>query len=261
MNEIDEFLNLIKNSNYIVAFTGAGISTESGIPQFRGKDGLWEKYKPEIYGNLLGIISQFLISPFKVVNFIYDFTYPILIAKPNISHIALTELEKIGKLKSIITQNIDNLHQKAGSKNVIELHGNLYRWRCKKCRKKEIMNEDGLKEFVEKLKTIKNRRDLTGYILKFIKCECGGRKRPDIIFFGEMLPFDEFKKAEDESKKADLFIIIGTSGIVRPACNLPYIAKENGTKIVEINKEESFRSISDLTFTQPSGEVLKYIKI
>ncbi len=260
MNELDEFLNFIRESKYVVAFTGAGISVESGIPQFRGDEGLWKKYKPEIYGTLPGLILQFTISPSKVVQFIYDFTYPILNSKPNISHIALSELEKKGCLKSVITQNIDNLHQKAGSKNVIELHGNLYKWKCKKCGRKEFIDEKILSEFIEGMKEIKGKRNLIRYILNFIKCDCGGRKRPDIVFFGELLPKEEFKKAEIESKRADLFIIIGTSGIVRPASDLPYIAKESGAKIVEINKEKSYyESISDLKFYQLSGEVLKYV--
>ncbi|MCM8785378.1 MAG: NAD-dependent deacylase [Candidatus Omnitrophica bacterium] len=260
MNELDEFINLIKNSNYIVVFTGAGISVESGIPQFRGgKEGLWEKYKPEIYGTLPGIITQFFISPKKVINFIYDFTYPILNAKPNISHISLFELEKMGKLKSIITQNIDNLHQKAGSKNVIELHGNLYKWKCKKCKKVEFICEESLKKFIEKIREIEGRKNLIRYILNFIKCECGGRKRPDIVFFGELLPENEYEKAERECKKADLFIIIGTSGFVRPASLLPYIAKENGAKIVEINLEKSYFNFSDLIFNNRSTEVFKYV--
>ncbi|HOM27299.1 MAG TPA: Sir2 family NAD-dependent protein deacetylase, partial [bacterium] len=212
MNEIEEFLGYIKNSKYIVAFTGAGISTESGIPQFRGQTGLWEKYKPEIYGTLPGLVTQFLISPSKVASFIYDFTYPILNAKPNISHITLSELEKKGYLKAVITQNIDNLHQEAGSRNVIELHGNIYKWKCKKCGKKEDIGKENLKEFVEKIKIIEGRRNLIKYISDFTRCNCGERKRPDIVFFGELLPEDEFKKAEEESKKADLFIIIGTSG-------------------------------------------------
>ncbi|MFN4228168.1 MAG: Sir2 family NAD-dependent protein deacetylase, partial [Candidatus Ratteibacteria bacterium] len=221
--------------------------------------GLWEKYNPQIYGTLPGIISQFFISPKKVIDFIYDFTYPILNAKPNISHIALFELEKKGKLKSIITQNIDNLHQKAGSKNIIELHGNLYKWVCKKCKKREIMTEDKLMKFVEEIKLIQGRKNLIRYILNFVKCECSGRKRPEIVFFGELLPEEEFRRAEQESKKADLFIIIGTSGFVRPASDLPYISKQNGAKIVEINLEESYFNISDLIFKKRSTEVFKYI--
>jgi len=260
MSKIDEFLNLIKKSKYIVAFTGAGISVESGIPQFRGKEGLWEKYSPEIYGTLPGLIFQFSIFPSKVVQFIYDFTYPILNAKPNISHIALSELEKKGYLKSIITQNIDNLHQKAGSKNVIELHGNFYNWRCKKCGKKEFIDEKRLIEFIEGMRKIKGKRNLIRYILNFVKCECGGKRRPDIVFFGELLPEEEFRKAEIESKRADLFIIIGTSGIVRPASGLPYIAKENGAKIVEINPEKSYYSdIIDLRFFNSSAVIFNYI--
>ncbi|MCS7180248.1 MAG: Sir2 family NAD-dependent protein deacetylase, partial [bacterium] len=188
MNEVDELLSLIKNSNYLIVFTGAGISTESGIPSFRGKEGLWAKYRPEIYGTFTGLISQFLIKPSNVVNFIFDFTSPILEAKPNISHICLAKLEEKGYLKSIITQNIDNLHSDAGNKNVIELHGNLYIWRCKKCENIEKIGKEKLSEFAKNLKKIQGRRELIRYINNFVKCKCGGRKRPDIVFFGEPLP-------------------------------------------------------------------------
>lgn len=261
MNEIEEFINLIKRSEYIVAFTGAGISTESGIPQFRGKKGLWEKYSPEIYGTLPGLISQFLIFPEKVTQFVFDFLYPILNAKPNISHFTLAEFEKKGYLKSIITQNIDNLHQEAGSKKVIELHGNIYRWRCKRCKKRKVIKKEELLEFIEKLKEIKGRKNIARFILNFIKCECGRRIRPEIVFFGEFLPEKELEMAENESKKADLFIIIGTSGLVKPASELPYIAKENGARIVEINKEKSYYgNLADIIFNRKSTEVFEEIK-
>ncbi|MCM8772913.1 MAG: NAD-dependent protein deacylase [Candidatus Omnitrophica bacterium] len=260
MDNFEFFFNLILNSKYSVVFTGAGISTESGIPQFRGKNGLWEKYSPEIFGTLPGLISQFLISPFKVVNFIYDFTSSILNSKPNISHLTLAELERRGYIKTIITQNIDNLHQEAGSKNVIELHGNIYRWECKKCHKIEVLEKEKLIKFIEELKNLKSRRALIKHISNFIKCNCGGRRRPNIIFFGELLPEKEFEKAEEESRKSDLFIIIGTSGIVKPASNLPYLAKKTGAKIVEINTEKSFyENISDIVFDKPSTEVFSYI--
>lgn len=254
-----QLLDLIKESKYAVVFTGAGISTESGVPQFRGNEGLWKKYTPEIYGTLPGLISQFLIFPSKVVNFIYEFISTILNAKPNISHICLAKFEEKGYIKSLITQNIDNLHQKAGSKNVIELHGNIYRWICEKCKKKEFYDEKRLLEFIEGLKKQKGRKNIISYFIDFTKCECGGRKRPDIVFFGENLPEGEYKRGVEQSEKADLFIIIGTSGYVRPACELPYIAKRNGAKILEINILPCFKDIDDFVFNLPASKVFESI--
>jgi len=241
----------IKNFKYIVALTGAGISVKSGIPTFRGKEGIWEKYNPEIYGTLSGLTKLFLISPSKVVNFSYDFGKTIYNAKPNKMHLFLAELEKKGILKSVITQNIDNLHQKAGNKNVIEIHGSFFRWFCKKCRKEKTFNENGIMEFLEQMRRIKGRKNLIRKYYEFAKCECGGHLRPSIVFFGELLPEKEYTKAEEEIEKCDLVLTIGTSGIVSPASDLPFIAKENGAKLIDINPgESSFKNIADISINQ-----------
>ncbi len=246
-----EFSEYIKNFKYVIALTGAGISVESGIPTFRGKGGLWEKYNPETYGTLSGLTKTFLISPSKVVNFAYEFGKLICQAKPNRMHFFLAELEKEGVLKSVITQNIDNLHQKAGSKNVIELHGNFFKWFCKKCGKKKILGESEIMEFLKTLKKTKGRKNLIKKYYEFTRCECGGHLRPSIVFFGELLPEREYRKAEKEMEKCDLVLTIGTSGVVSPAADLPFIAKENGAKLIDINPGESnFRKIADISINQ-----------
>ncbi|MCD6408118.1 NAD-dependent deacylase, partial [bacterium] len=239
MGKEKEALDLINSSKYIVSLTGAGISVESGIPTFRGKGGLWEKYNPEIYGTLSGLTKVFLFSPSKVVNFAYEFGKTICQAKPNRMHFFLSDLEKNGNLKAVITQNIDNLHQKAGSKNVIELHGNFFRWFCKKCGKEEIFGESEIMEFLETLKKTKGRKNLIKKYYEFTRCECGGHLRPSIVFFGELLPEREYRKAEEEMEKCDLVLTIGTSGVVSPAADLPFIAKRRGAKLIDINPGES----------------------
>ena len=134
---------------------------------------------------------------------------------------------------------------------MIEIHGNFFRWFCKKCRKEEIFSEDEIMEFLKNLKSIKGRKNLIKKYYEFTKCECGGHLRPSIVFFGELLPEKEYRKAEEEVKRCDLILTIGTSGVVAPASTLPLIAKENGAKLIDINPgESSFKNIAD--FSTPS---------
>lgn len=243
-----EINELINSSKYIVALTGAGISVESGIPTFRGEGGVWEKYNPGIYGTLSGLTKIFLISPSKVVNFAYEFGKTICEARPNRMHYFLSELEKGSNLKTVITQNIDNLHQKAGNKNVIELHGNFFKWFCKKCGRNKTFKEEEIMNFLKEMRLIKGRKNLIKNYYRFTKCDCGGHFRPSIVFFGELLPEEEYRKAEEEMKKCDLILTIGTSGIVRPASELPLIAKRNGAKLIDINPgESSYKNIADIS--------------
>lgn len=211
---INEVAKKIKKSKYIVTLTGAGISVDSGIPDFRSKGGIWEKYDPYEYAN----IESFKKDPEKVWKFLHEFLGKYSEVKPNPGHIALARLEEAGYLKTIITQNIDGLHQKSGSKNVIEIHGSSRELICLYCNKKYI--------FEEKKYNTKNNIPL---------CECGKILKPNVIFFGEQLP----QKALEESfwaiENCDLLIVVGTSGVVAPVSNFPYIAKNNGAYIVEIN--------------------------
>ena len=226
MNLYKEIAEIIKNSNYLIAFTGAGISVESGIPPFRGAQGLWSKYDPMEVAH----IESFLKNPTKVWEMLREMFEVVFKAKPNLAHIVLGKLEKLGYLKAVITQNIDGLHQLAGNTNVIEYHGNCRWLLCLKCGKKEPVK----KELIENL--------------PYPICKnCKNPLKPDVIFFGESIPFEIMKKAENEAKSCDVMLIIGTSGIVYPAAGLPYIAKSNNALIVEINLEETpyTQSITD----------------
>lgn len=204
-------------SSYSMAFTGAGISVESGIPPFRGGDGLWSKYNPE---NL--DLQYFYSHPEKswpvIKEIFYDFFGD---AKPNDAHLALAKLEAIGKLQCIVTQNIDNLHQEAGSKVVHEFHGTCGRIVCTKC--KSIFASASVS-----LATLPP------------KCaKCGGLLKPDFIFFGENIPSATYQASMQATEKAKLVLVIGTTGEVMPAGSIPIIAKRNGASIIEINTEPS----------------------
>ncbi|MHA1370413.1 MAG: SIR2 family NAD-dependent protein deacylase [Promethearchaeota archaeon] len=217
--EIDILEDLLMDSKKVVGFTGAGISTDSGIQDFRTPgSGLWEKYDPGLMD-----LSTFLREPERFFNMAREIAEPILSARPNESHEALTRLQVLGKMDYIITQNIDGLHQKAGSNNVIELHGNLRECKCTRCNKKYPIDV-----LIEKF-------FLRGE--KVPKCDaCGtGFLKPNVVFFGENLPRDALEKAYEVSRGCDLFIVIGSSLLVYPAASLPKVALESGADLVIIN--------------------------
>lgn len=233
-------------SGEVVAFTGAGISVESGIPAFRGSQGLWKKYDPEEYAYL----EAFLNYPEKVWQMLREIYNLLLEAKPNPAHLVLSNMEKMGILKAVITQNIDNLHQRAGSRKVIELHGTGEKLICLKCYH-EISFEERLLE-----------------ILPFPRCKnCNFPLKPKVVFFGEPLPQEALSEAFYLAQNCRVLIIIGTSGMVTPAAYIPYRAKKSGATIIEINLEETpyTSSISDFFLEGKAGEILskleKYLKI
>ncbi|MEF8848617.1 MAG: NAD-dependent protein deacylase [Candidatus Thermoplasmatota archaeon] len=227
----------IAKTKNIVALTGAGISTESGIPPFRGKKGLWEKYDPIEYGH----ISSFKKNPKKSWKMLREMITTIEQAKPNAAHKSLAELEKIGKIKKVITQNVDGLHDDAGNKKVIEFHGTYKRYICLKCGKKYN----------------KKKVDSTE---KIPKCSCGMTLKPDMTFFGENIPEEKIIESRKASEKSQIMLIIGTSAQVYPAANLPITAKKTGSKIIEINpKKTILSSYADYTFRSRSTTVLPRI--
>jgi NAD-dependent deacetylase len=244
MTLYNKAVELIENSEYLVVFTGAGISIESGIPTFRGENGLWEKYDM----NYL-TLDYFYNSPAASWVFNKKIFYETFEGKkPNIAHLALSQLENYGIVKSIITQNIDNMHTLAGSKNVIEFHGNARLAVCTKCDKKYDIDENLINNMPP-------------------KCEaCNEVLKPDFIFFGESLDGRIYNQAFDEAEKADVVLVIGTTGIIRPASNVPIYAKETGAKIIEINTEASeyTNDITDIFINEKAtiamGEILKSIK-
>ncbi len=239
---IEKAAELIRNAKHITAFTGAGISVESGIPPFRGKNGLWNKFDPIFLD-----IDYFHQNPLKSWKFIKEIFYDFFgKAKPNTAHLSLSKMEELGYLDAIITQNIDNLHQQAGSKNVWEFHGTSRNLICSKCKKKYPAKNIDLSNLPPKCKKCKT-------ILK-----------PDFVFFGEPIPEIAGDKSFAETKLADIFLLIGTTGEIFPASIIPYEAKKNNVKIIEVNIQPSnyTNTITDIFLKGKATEIMsKLLKI
>jgi len=229
----------ILHSKRTIGFTGAGISVESGIPDFRGSEGLWKKYDPEEYAT----IDAFYANPEKVWLMIKEMFSLILSVKPNPAHIGLAELERMGLLSCVITQNVDGLHQAAGSKNVIEFHGSHNTFSCLKCSTKI----DGSSLKVEDLPPLCPR--------------CSSILKPDVVFFGEPIPWQVQVMSFKESKSCTAVLSIGTSAVVYPAASIPITAKEAGAIVIEINKEPTPMTdqISDYLICGNAGEIIPAI--
>jgi len=219
-DNVSAIIEFIKESQYCVALTGAGISTLSGIPDFRGKTGIYNKFDI----NKMFDYNTFLSDPSYYYKASKDFIYNIENRKPNIIHLELTRLENCGLLKSIITQNIDLLHTRAGSKKVIELHGSPRTHTCINCGKK--FDYENIACIVRQ-----DRIPLCTF--------CNGHIKPDIIFFGESLDPLFLQQAVEECSKADLILALGTSLVVQPAASLPLYSLENGGSLVIVNQTET----------------------
>lgn len=236
---IDKVVELLKKSEFAIAFTGAGISVESGIPPFRGDEGIWNRYNPQLLE-----IDYFLANPKPSWQAIREIFYDFFTdAKPNAAHLALAKLEKLGILKAVVTQNIDDLHFKAGSKQVYEFHGNSQKLKCLKCGLTVEANETDLN------------------IIPPTCSKCGGLLKPDFIFFGEGIPPLAYEKSFEAARKADVVLVIGSTGEVMPACQVPYEAKRMGATIVEINPGESnfTNQITDFHLKMGAAEAMKLI--
>ncbi len=232
----------IKTSKHIVVFTGAGISVESGIPAYRGENGLWSKYDPNLYAN----ITYFLQDPSYYWNFFREVRYPMLKkVKPNKAHLALAELETVGNLKTVITQNIDGLHQEAGSSSVIELHGTTRIIYCLNCSQEYCMDE------VFSM--------LEAQIPPFCS-ECKGKLRPAVVFFGESLDPQVLQLAFEEAENCDFLLAVGSSLVVHPAADIPRIAKQRGAALAIINKQETpLDTFADYVINDEAGKILPQI--
>ena len=236
-DKIQKFKQIINESNNIVFFGGAGVSTESGIPDFRSKDGLYNQkydYPPE------EILSHtFFVRHTEEFYKFYKDKMNSLKYDSNITHIKLAELENKGKLKAVVTQNIDGLHQKAGSNTVYELHGSVLRNYCMKCNKfytaEDVFNSEGIP-----------------------KCDCGGIIKPDVVLYEEGLDQDILKEAINAIINADVLIVAGTSLTVQPASSL--INYYNGNKLVLINRDIThYDSIANLVINESLGKVFSEI--
>lgn len=244
--DIERIADFILDSDSVVVFTGAGVSTESGIPDFRSPGGIWDKYDPndfryEVFINDPGEYWKKRLEMRKMGGF--DFSG----AEPNPAHLAIAELEELGKLSSVITQNVDNLHQKAGNKdeNVIELHGSNKRVRCLEC---------GSLYPAEMAWDKAEKGELPP------KCECGGVLKTDTVLFGEPLPREAVKRAKSEAENCDLMIVVGSSLVVYPASSVPQISKKTGSALCIINLQPTnFDSIADVVIHGKAGEILPKI--
>ncbi len=232
MKMFESIKNQIKDVKKIVFVTGAGISQESGIPTFRGKDGFWRNHN----AMELATIDAFYKNPKLVWEWYNERRRNIFAAQPNLGHKAINELEKYAEVV-ILTQNIDGLHQKAGSTKVLELHGSIVKIKCSVCDFKD--------EIITEFSEIPPL------------CKCGNILRPDVVWFGESLPQDVWQKAIIFSSQCDLMIIAGTSLVVSPANTLPIYAKQNNAKLIEINPEKTeMSSEMDLIIRNTSASAL-----
>lgn len=237
MDNLKKAADKIKNSAHLSCFTGAGISIESGIPVFRGADGLYSKFDQSLLE--IGSYQHNTEKSWKAIKAVFYDSF--VNARPNPAHEILAKWENKGLLKSVTTQNIDNLHREAGSKYVIEYHGNKEFFVCFNC---------GERYANEKLKLTDNPP----------KClKCGGLLKPDFIFFGEAIPTDAANQSYEEAQKSDVQLIIGTTGTVQPASYVPHYAKKAGALIIEINPVESSftTSISDIFIKMKASEAMQ----
>jgi NAD-dependent deacetylase len=232
---VREAARLVREARYLSAFTGAGISVESGVSPFRGEDGLWSRYDPGLFE-----IDYFTRHPARCWELLRELFYRTFQrAEPNPAHRALASLEREGLLRSLVTQNIDNLHHRAGSFRVVEYYGNSRTLVCLACGK---------------------RLPVTGRLLEDLppRCACGGLLKPDFVFFGEAIPVDAAREAERTARRTDVMLVIGTTGEVYPAALVPRDARCSGARIVEINPSPSTYTgtVTDLFLQGPAAAVM-----
>jgi len=242
--EISELEQLLSGARSLCVLTGAGVSAESGVPTFRGPDGLWRKYRPED----LATPEAFARNPLLVWEW-YAWRREIIgKAQPNPAHHALVELEtqmaaRPGSRFTLATQNVDGLHERAGSSNVIRLHGSIWVLRCTECGEERWDESVPLDPFPP--------RCASG------DPPCGALMRPGVVWFGESLPPEAWGRAAEAAAAADVFLVIGTSALVQPAAALPLVAKRSGARLVEINADPTpLSDLADLTLTGKAGEIL-----
>ena len=237
--EIAALRRLIAASERVVALTGAGISTESGIPDFRSPGGVWTRMKPITYQDFIGSEAARLEDWRRRFAMIERFAA----AEPNAGHRGLALLAEGGRLDTLITQNIDGLHQRAGfpDDRLIEIHGNVTHGRCLQCR--APMTLPAVRKIIDATATSP-------------RCSCGGLVKAAIISFGERLPEQAMRRAQQATANADLFLVVGSSLLVQPAASLPIVAKRSGARLAIINREATpIDSLADLVLRQAIGTV------
>lgn len=257
--ELKRAANILAHAKRTVASCGAGISAESGIATFRDPGGVWEKLNPAEVGTTGGLINTLTNSPHKLIPFFIELLETFQKAEPNPAHYALGELEQMGILQTVITQNIDNLHVEAGNTNVIEVHGNGFQLRCIACGGTERVNRKIIiRETLQKI------HKMTDFSLENIAAllppcrNCMSPTRPDVVMFGEAVK--DIPQAFDAAAKCDVLLAIGTSGAVYPAAYLPFNAKEAGATVIVVNPNENpFSAVSDVYIPMKAGDAMAAI--
>ena len=253
----DRLMGRLSRARRVAVLTGAGISAESGVPTFRDAGGLWQRFKPEELAN----VEAFLANPELVQGWYQHRRSLVAETEPNPGHEALARMQDMFDSFTLITQNVDNLHERAGSRDIIELHGNIMRSYCLECGQDD--ESQGLRGHGDKSGGNNGDGDKGdgdgGHGDKALRrcASCGGLIRPDVVWFGEMLPEGAFERADLAARTSDVFFSVGTSAAVYPAAALPLTAAENGAYTVEVNIVESnIASYMDEVIEGPSGEVL-----
>ena len=258
---MERLVELAKNLDRVVVLTGAGISAESGIPTFRGKDGLWNRYNP----TELATFEAFERDPLLVWQWYLWRMHLIANASPNPGHYALARMERLYPSFLLVTQNVDGLHREAGSKNIVELHGNIFEGKCRYCGKHYSEREFAeLSPFADKsfLRSV-TEQELKERVFPELRrnlpvCKrCGELVGPGVVWFGEELPPAALESALRASSAAELFFSVGTSAVVQPAASLPLVAKRSGAILVEVNPEETPLSARcDFVFRESAASFL-----
>ncbi|HSM54700.1 MAG TPA: NAD-dependent deacylase [Candidatus Sulfomarinibacteraceae bacterium] len=236
---IQDARRLLSGASHVVALTGAGISTPSGIPDFRSPaSGLWEQVDPLQVASLFAFRQR----PQDFYDWIYPLTRTTLAARPNAAHLALAQMEEHGPLQAVITQNIDMLHSKAGSQNIIEIHGHMRELTCLRCYD-IVPSEPVLERFLESGEAP--------------RCSCGGVLKPNVILFGEQLPVRALTESKRQARQCDLMLVVGSSLEVAPAGDLPLLARDHGARLIIVNYGETYADhIADVVLHADVVEVL-----
>ncbi|MFN7953486.1 MAG: Sir2 family NAD-dependent protein deacetylase [bacterium] len=252
---LDTAADWVAEARRPVAFSGAGASAESGIATFRDPGGIWERFDPELVGTPSGILSLLKSGPARLYGFLREALDSVLRAQPNPGHEALAALEGSGRLGGVITQNVDDLHQRAGSQQVVELHGNVFRLKCIECGRTEKIDRKTLAARLER--AFSGDLSVKAIFDRLPRCEaCGELVRLDVVLFGEAV--QSLDEAYEMAGAADLMLVVGTSGMVYPAADLPHACRQGGGRIIVINPtENNFARLGGLFLQERSGVALR----
>lgn len=262
---IQQAQEVMAQARHLCVFSGSGLSAESGIPTFRDVGGIWERFPQEQFAEIGGLVRSFLTQPDRLREFVAEGIGDAARAVPNAAHVAIAQAEQ-KKRVTVATQNIDGLHQAAGSQTVHELHGSLFALQCTGCGARSELSRDMMRELSQQLNEplplIAKRTRLTRMLLRLLpRCQvCRSRMRPAIVFFGEQLPQDAWHAAQTAAVDCDAMLVVGTSATVFPAAMLPGIAQDTGSKIVVATLDPDFVAPwADVTVVGPATETVPVI--